>query len=186
MPKISLFSHPTMSISGADARHILRLSLDPYTLVKMENVSRHLQRQQLITLLRYICRGKEITLRIVRYHFSSRLTATLNLCLIYFKITWALAILLEHMHKKFEINQTKIKGGCQSRKKVVPHDSKSDLTLRPIQYLKKTTLLLNMSYVLNRYKYICGYVCRDWTCGTSELKSMPVPQKVSLLSFLVD
>ena len=28
--------------------------------------------------------------------------------------TWALAILLEHMHKKFEINQTKIKGCCQS------------------------------------------------------------------------
>ena len=26
----------------------------------------------------------------------------------------------------FEVNQTKIKGGCQSRRKVVPHDSKSD------------------------------------------------------------
>ena len=33
------------------------------------------------------------------------------------------------MHKKFEINQTKIKGGCQSGRKVVPHDSKSDLPL---------------------------------------------------------
>ena len=40
----------------------------------------------------------------------------------------ALAILLEHMHKKFEINQTKIKGGCQLGRKVVPHDSKSDST----------------------------------------------------------
>ena len=29
------------------------------------------------------------------------------------------------MHKKFEINRTKIKGGCQSERKVVPHDSKS-------------------------------------------------------------
>ena len=37
--------------------------------------------------------------------------------LIYVKITWALAILLEHMHKKFEINRTKIKGGCQSQEK---------------------------------------------------------------------
>ena len=63
------------------------------------------------------------------YHFSSWLTATLNLCLIYFKITWTLAILLEHMHKKFEINQTKIKGGCQSGRKVVTHNSKSDLPL---------------------------------------------------------
>ena len=65
------------------------------------------------------------------YHFSSRLTATLDLCLIYFKTTLTLAILLEHMHKKFEINQTKIRGGCQSVRKVVTHNSKSDLPLQP-------------------------------------------------------
>ena len=35
--------------------------------------------------------------------------------------------LLEHMHKKFEINQTNIKGSCQSGRKVVTLDSKSDL-----------------------------------------------------------
>ena len=29
----------------------------------------------------------------------------------------------------FEVNQTKIKGGCQSRRKVVTDDSKSDLPL---------------------------------------------------------
>ena len=33
------------------------------------------------------------------------------------------------MHKKFEINPTKIKGSCQSGSKVVTHDSKSDLPL---------------------------------------------------------
>ena len=33
------------------------------------------------------------------------------------------------MHKKFEINRTKIKGGCQSGTKVVTHNSKSDLPL---------------------------------------------------------
>ena len=38
------------------------------------------------------------------------------------------------MHKKFEINQTKIKGSCQSGRKVVTHDSKSDLPL----YMFKT------------------------------------------------
>ena len=38
-------------------------------------------------------------------------------------------IIIEHIHKKFEINRTKIKGGCQSGRKVVPHDSKSDLPL---------------------------------------------------------
>ena len=33
------------------------------------------------------------------------------------------------MHKKFEINQTKIKGGCQLGRKVVTHNSKSHLPL---------------------------------------------------------
>ena len=33
------------------------------------------------------------------------------------------------MHKKFEINPTKIKGGCQSGRKVVTHNYKSDLPL---------------------------------------------------------
>ena len=35
------------------------------------------------------------------------------------------------MHKKFEINWTKIKGGSQWGRKVVPHNSKSDLPLDP-------------------------------------------------------
>ena len=72
----------------------------------------------------------------MEYHFSSRLTATLNLCLIYFKIIWALAILLEHMHKKFEINRTNIKGGCQLGSKVVPQDSKSDLPLVGAKFIE--------------------------------------------------
>ena len=33
------------------------------------------------------------------------------------------------MHKKIEINPTKIKGGCQLGRKVVTHNSKSDLPL---------------------------------------------------------
>ena len=33
------------------------------------------------------------------------------------------------MHKKFDINWTKIKGGCQSGRKMVTHDSKSYLPL---------------------------------------------------------
>ena len=44
------------------------------------------------------------------------------------------------MHKNFEINQTKIKGDCQSGRKVVTHNSKSDLPLkvsrRPMNYPK--------------------------------------------------
>ena len=34
----------------------------------------------------YIRIYRQITLRIMGYHFSSRLTVTLNLCLIYFKL----------------------------------------------------------------------------------------------------
>ena len=33
------------------------------------------------------------------------------------------------MHKKFEANQTKIKGDCHSGRKVVTHNSKNDLPL---------------------------------------------------------
>ena len=38
-------------------------------------------------------------------------------------------ILIEHTIKKFEINRTKIKGACQSRRKVATHNSRSDLPL---------------------------------------------------------
>ena len=41
------------------------------------------------------------------------------------------------MHKKFEINRTKIKGGCQPGSKVVTLDSKSDLPLMPFKSLPK-------------------------------------------------
>ena len=34
-----------------------------------------------------------------------------------------------HYSCDFEVNQTKNKGGCQSGRKVIPHDSKSDLPL---------------------------------------------------------
>ena len=37
--------------------------------------------------------------------------------------------LIVNAHVIFEVNQTKIKGGCQSGRKLVPHDSKSDLPL---------------------------------------------------------
>ena len=47
------------------------------------------------------------------------------------------------MHKKFEINRTKIKGGCQSVRKVVTHDSNSDLPLMFFfQKVRKATPML--------------------------------------------
>ena len=49
------------------------------------------------------------------------------------------------MQKKFEIHRTKIKGGCQSGRKVVPQDSKSDLPLAGHEKmsLKKYTIHKN-------------------------------------------
>ena len=40
------------------------------------------------------------------------------------------------MHKKFEIDQAKIKGGCQSGRKVITHNSKSDLPLVRTHFVK--------------------------------------------------
>ena len=37
------------------------------------------------------------------------------------------------MHKKFETNRTKIKGGCHSGRKEVTHNSKSDLPLAQLR-----------------------------------------------------
>ena len=39
---------------------------------------------------------------------------------------------LENMQEKFEVNLTKTMGGCQSERKVVTHNSKSNLPLVPI------------------------------------------------------
>ena len=79
------------------------------------------------------------------YQYTSRLTDTLNLCLIYFKIAWALVILLENMHKKFELNQTKIKGSCQLGRKVATHNSKSDLPLADCRQLWLTSSIMKQS-----------------------------------------
>ena len=43
------------------------------------------------------------------------------------------------MHKKFEIRLTKIKGSCQLGRKVVTHNSKSDLPLARIACLSGVT-----------------------------------------------
>ena len=44
------------------------------------------------------------------------------------------------------MNQTKIKGGCQSGRKVVTHDSKSDLPLvRLPRLFNKTNILTNIT-----------------------------------------
>ena len=53
------------------------------------------------------------------------------------------------MHKKYEINQTKIKGGCQSGRKVVTHDSKSNLP--QIQSMQQKNLTNFFSHTVLRF-----------------------------------
>ena len=72
------------------------------------------------------------------------------------------------MHNKFEINRTKIKGGCQSGRKVVFHDSRSDLPLGKFFYILSnisdvvTTILCKLFFMLTRY--LLTYDC---VLGTS-------------------
>ena len=46
-------------------------------------------------------------------------------------------------HVIFKVNQTKIKGGCQSGREVVPKDSKSDLPLARQSKAKQMHLGVN-------------------------------------------
>ena len=48
----------------------------------------------------------------------------------------------------FEINPTKIKGGCQSGRKVVTHDSKSDLPLTAQTDFHSVSEARSMSFTL--------------------------------------
>ena len=93
-------------------------------------------------------RGK--FLLIVGYHFCSGLTATLNLCSIYLKLFVHVLKQYGQCSCNFEINQTKIKGGCQSGRKMVPHDSKSNLSLT----LLKQNVFLILGTAPNQFRII--------------------------------
>ena len=58
------------------------------------------------------------------------------------------------MRKKFEINRTKIKGGCQSERKVVPHVSKSDLPL----FLTWFILIFDLTRFIFSYVFVITQV----------------------------
>ena len=69
----------------------------------------------------------------------------------------AFAPIVLHMHKKFEVNQTKIKCGCQSERKVVSHDSKSDLPLESNHFkIPKVQLLRSTFFVLSQTSCACA------------------------------
>ena len=55
------------------------------------------------------------------------------------------------MHKKFEVNQTKIKGGYQSYTKAAPQQSENDLTL--LTYLDLILTFVALDWILERHFY---------------------------------
>ena len=58
------------------------------------------------------------------------------------------------MHKNFEINYTKIKGGCQSGRKVVTHNSMSDLPLVLLEMFEITRDVSDRTKIQLRLKGI--------------------------------
>ena len=46
------------------------------------------------------------------------------------------------------MNQTNIEGGCQSRRKVAPHDSKSDLPLGYLSNITTLSMIMSLSEVI--------------------------------------
>ena len=62
------------------------------------------------------------------------------------------------MHKKFEINQTKIKGGCQPGRIGVPHDSKSDLPLVRYAPRHRSVSVLRSKKLVT---FVLAYVCTN-------------------------
>ena len=59
------------------------------------------------------------------------------------------------MQKMFEINWTKIKGGCQSESKVVTLNSKSDLFLRSWRLDRLVSMPRAGEFSLRHYAKVC-------------------------------
>ena len=72
------------------------------------------------------------------------------------------------MHKKFEMNRTKIKAGCESGRKVVSHNSKSDLPLYVVHNMS-LKMVGNSLYCCNRREQEKNEEDRNVLCVTSYL-----------------
>ena len=90
-------------------------------------------------------------------------------------------MLLEHMKKKFEIHRAKTKGGCQSGRKVVTHNSKSDLPLdmqvetfclsinRWHPRLQSKFFPFKLVHLLSKKEGFCRIFCAGMNCQLKRL-----------------
>ena len=130
-----------------------RNDLEPYC-IHVPYVSRFPIRPPIALVLKWmfmlIFRGKSLLeLWVTGYHFSSRLTATLSLCLIYFKITWAL---YEPYYENTYTRSVRYIGQrlrvavSREEKKVVTYNSKSDL---PLATYVRLDLISNLKWMMH-------------------------------------
>ena len=70
----------------------------------------------------------------------------------------ACAVQYVTLHKKFKVNHTKIKGGCQSGRKVLPHNSKDHL---PLEFPKKIVKWPNVR-IRNKIQLFCRRSFVEW------------------------
>ena len=84
------------------------------------------------------------------------------------------------MHKKFEINRTKIPVGCQSRRKVVAHNSKSDLPLAALTTAVSPLVKVNNARRLKRastmYSADAGSIKKFAAYHTLQLRTLKVKE----------
>ena len=74
------------------------------------------------------------------------------------------------MHKKFEINRTKIKGGCQSGIKVVTQNSKSNLPLadRPTEFEEKKEKIMHTPCIAKAFSISNSTQSRSHSSATKK------------------
>ena len=60
--------------------------------------------------------------------------------------SFACALIVWLALSDFKVNQAKIKGGCQSGRKVIPHDYKSDLSLQCSNNLFMARIVVELKY----------------------------------------
>ena len=89
------------------------------------------------------------------------------------------------MHNKFEINRTKIKGGSQSGRKVVTHNSKSDLPLVVHVHLLNMRIILIKVKTVHLFSYFCSQKRshvgpRTGSYTSQETRLMMKPAKVDV------
>ena len=71
------------------------------------------------------------------------------------------------MYKKFQVNRTKIKGGCQSETKAAQQHSCIDLTLNHIQFFKKSIKIrllgkIRSQYGIGKYEPLFSCQLQKW------------------------